>query len=130
MFHSRQHKSLRALLGGDHLSFTFADAGTHSIRSSCAMLMYLNSVPVFTIMLVGRWSSEAFLLYIQKQVISFTAGISDRMLLGEEYYTIPDECRNDEDPAIPHNTNNFAHNMGPTAAQQTSVMAPLLSVWH
>ena len=117
-------------LGEDKLGFAVEDVGTDSIRSSCAMLMYLNSVPIFMIMLVRRWRSEAFLLYIQKQVLSFTAGISDRMLLEEEYSTIPDECRNDKDPAIPHNINNFAHNMSPTSAQQTSVMVSLLSNWH
>jgi hypothetical protein len=30
------------------------------------MVMYLAGVPVFTIMLLGFWSSDAFLWYIRK----------------------------------------------------------------
>ena len=44
--------------------------GLHSLRSLAAMAMYLNSVPVYTIMLLGCWSSNAFLPYIWKQVKS------------------------------------------------------------
>ena len=63
------------------------------------MLMYLNSIPVYTIMLVGRWSPEAFLLYIRKQVLSFTKGISSKMLLKEDFYTILEEQETSpEDP--------------------------------
>eukprot|EP00978_Attheya_sp_CCMP212_P021308 scaffold62029_cov65-Attheya_sp.AAC.1 len=43
------------------------DIGTHSIRSAAAMAMYLAGVPVFTIMLIGRWSRDAFLHYIRRQ---------------------------------------------------------------
>ena len=48
------------------------DIGLHSIRASGAMAMYLNGVPVYTIMLLGRWSSDAFLRYIRKQVTEFS----------------------------------------------------------
>ena len=48
------------------------------------MEIFLSGTPVITIMRVGRWSSEAFLEYIQEQVESFTFGVSRRMLkLGE-----------------------------------------------
>ena len=40
--------------GKDNMGFEESDVGTHLIHSSCAMLMYLDSIPVFTIMLVGR----------------------------------------------------------------------------
>ena len=40
------------------------------------MAMYLNDVPTYTIMLVGRWSSDAFLKYIRRQVQEFTSGVS------------------------------------------------------
>ena len=40
--------------GKNNLGFKESDVVTHLIQQSCAMLMYLNSVPVFTIMLVGR----------------------------------------------------------------------------
>ena len=52
------------------------DVGTHSIRSSFAMALYLAKRPVSTIMLMGRWSSDAFLLYIRRQVQEFSKGVS------------------------------------------------------
>ena len=53
-------------MGG--LGFSGKDVGTHSIRSSLAMALYLAKRPVSTIMLLGRWCSDAFLLYIRRQV--------------------------------------------------------------
>ena len=55
-------------LGVDHLGFTSDEIGCHSIRSGAAMAMYLNNVKTYTIMLQGRWCSDAFLRYIRKQV--------------------------------------------------------------
>jgi hypothetical protein len=52
-----------------------SEIGTRSIRSGAAMAMYLARVPVFSIMLIGRWSSTAFLKYIRKQVQEFSQGI-------------------------------------------------------
>ncbi|KAL7473985.1 hypothetical protein ACHAWX_000001 [Stephanocyclus meneghinianus] len=53
------------------------------------MLMYLAKEPVYTIMLIGRWSSDAFLAYIEKQVKEFTKGVSSRMLQYNTFYNIP-----------------------------------------
>jgi hypothetical protein len=55
---------LRAVVhhvGEDNLGLKVSEMGTHSIRSGAAMAMYLADVPVFTIMLIGCWSSDAFL---------------------------------------------------------------------
>ena len=93
-------------------------------------LMYLNSVPVFIIILVGRWSSEALLLYIRKKVLSFTSGISQCMILGEEFHTVPDEQRNSSDLALYHNTQSFTTNMTPTTSKYTCVTAPSISLFH
>jgi hypothetical protein len=65
------------------------DIGLHSIRSSAAMAMYLNHVPVYTIMLLGRWSSDAFLRYIRKQVEQFSAGVSARMISTGQFHHVP-----------------------------------------
>ena len=59
-------------LGSDQLGFTADEIGTHSLRSGAAMQMYLGEIPVYTIMLIGRWSSDAFLRYIRKQVEQFS----------------------------------------------------------
>ena len=42
------------------------EAGTHSVRASITMRMFLAKEPIYTIMLIGRWSSDASLAYIRK----------------------------------------------------------------
>jgi hypothetical protein len=44
------------------------------------MAMYLSGVPIFSIMLIGRWSSTAILNCIRKQVQEFLHGISLKMI--------------------------------------------------
>jgi hypothetical protein len=75
-------------IGRDDLGFDPDTIGLHSARSGAAMAMYLGGVPVFTIMLLGRWSSEAFLRYIRKQVQEFSAGVSQKMITNERFFTI------------------------------------------
>jgi len=94
-------------LGEDRLGFRAPEIGTHSIRSSAAMAMYLAGVPVYTIMLIGRWSSDAFLRYIRRQVQQFSSGVSRRMILNEEFYTIP-EFADHEDPRAPSCRHNYS----------------------
>jgi hypothetical protein len=56
--------ALRDAVGGIReicLGIKKEDIGTHLIRSGVAMAMYLGECPVFMIMLIGRWSSNAFL---------------------------------------------------------------------
>ena len=76
-------------IGVDILGFTSADIGTHSVRASLAMMMYLAKEPTYTIMLIGRWSSDAFLAYIEKQIKEFTKGVSTRMLENDHFFNIP-----------------------------------------
>ena len=59
-------------------------------RQGAAMEMYLAGVPVYTIMLIGRWSSDAFLRYIRKQVEQFSKDVAQRMLTHRSFRTIPD----------------------------------------
>jgi hypothetical protein len=61
-------------IGPDILGFTADQIELHSARSGAAMAMVLAGVPVFTVMLLGRWSSDAFLCYIRKQVKEFSRG--------------------------------------------------------
>jgi len=67
-------------IGETKLGICRSEIGTRSIRSEAAMAMYLAGVPVFSIMLIGRWSSTAFLKYIRKQVQEFSQGISSKMI--------------------------------------------------
>jgi hypothetical protein len=63
---------------------------THSVRSGSAMAMYLGKCPVYTIMLIGRWSGDAFLWYICKQVMEFSHSVSWKMLNYQNYWHVPD----------------------------------------
>ena len=67
-------------IGETKLGIRRSGIGTRSIRSGAAMAMYLARVPVFSIMLIGRWSCTAFLKYIRKQVQEFSQGISSKMM--------------------------------------------------
>ena len=98
-------------LGEDILGYTSAEIGCHSIRSGAAMSMYLQKIAVFTIMLQGRWCSDAFLRYIRRQVKEFSQGVSEAMIALETYafFTVPDTTIgfNDEDPRIPNNSDSL-----------------------
>ena len=76
-------------IGEDQLGIQACDVGTHSIRSAAAMAMYLGECPVYTIMMIGRWSSDAFLRYIRKQVEQFSHNVSSRMLKFEMHNHLP-----------------------------------------
>jgi hypothetical protein len=52
-----------AAIGKHKLGFTPDMIGLHFAHSGAAITMYSAGVPVFTIMLLGRRSSDAFLLY-------------------------------------------------------------------
>jgi hypothetical protein len=67
-------------IGETKLGIHRSEVGTHSIRSGATMAMYLAGVPIFSVMLIGRWSSLAFLKYIRKQVQEFSFGISSKMI--------------------------------------------------
>jgi hypothetical protein len=56
-----------AVIRSARLGFKQSEIGTHSLHSGAAMEMYLARVPVYTIMLIGRWSSDAVLCCIRNQ---------------------------------------------------------------
>ena len=63
-------------IGKAELGFKKEDVGTHSIRLGAAMAMYLGECPVFMIVLISCWSSNAFLCYIRKQVMEFSQNVA------------------------------------------------------
>ncbi len=71
------------------------EIGLHSMRSSSAMAMHLQGVPVYTIMLLGRWSSDAFLLYIRRQVETFGRDVSRKMTSADIFSHVPNPDFND-----------------------------------
>jgi hypothetical protein len=53
------------------------------------MAMYLRRVPVFAIMMIGRWASNSFMKYIRTQIKEFTLDVSKRMLTMQEFWHTP-----------------------------------------
>jgi hypothetical protein len=84
------------------------ELGTHSIRSGATMAMYLGECPVYTIMLIGQWSSNAFLWYIRKQVMEFSHNVSKRMLTFQTFRHIPnfDHQVSANNPRVRNDPNN------------------------
>ena len=76
-------------IGESKLGFEAREIGTHSIRSGADMAMYLGECPVYTIMMIRRWSSDAFLQCIQKQVEQFSHNVSQQMLKFQFHRHIP-----------------------------------------
>ena len=121
-------RAMVGIIGEDELGILEKDVGTHTNRSSAAMWMYLNGVRTFTIMLQGRWGSDAFLTYIRKQVREFSSGVSHQMIQHDTFYNVVvDEERDDEDPAFRGDRNNFANNGSNTGA---TFLAPRIHVWE
>ena len=63
-------------VGYGKLGIKKGEIGMHSIRLGAAMPMCLGKCPVYTIMMIGWWSSDAFLCYICKQVEQFSHNVS------------------------------------------------------
>ena len=42
--------------------------------------MFLDETPVYTRMMIGRWSSDALLKYIRKQVEQFSHNVAQKMI--------------------------------------------------
>ena len=117
------------VMGKEKLGYDPADIGTHSIRSGCAMSMYLDNVPIYTIILVGRWSSDAFLRHIRKQVQEFSVGVSTRMIRNKAHHCTPDpSIISPEDPRMSGHLHNFScrGNLamgGPSSAARTPAVS-------
>ena len=76
-------------VGRKRLNIEKGEIGTHSIRSGAAMSMYLGDVPVETIKMIGRWSSDVFLRYIRPQVEQFSQNVAKRMIIHQFHRHIP-----------------------------------------
>jgi hypothetical protein len=71
--------------GQDVFGYKSGEVGTHSIRSGAAMALFLAHESVLKIMILGRWSSDAFLVYIRAQVLEWTTGMSKSMIKHLDY---------------------------------------------
>ena len=117
--------TLREFIGSidDEWNIKPFQVGLHSMRSAAAMAMYLKNVPVYTIMLLGRWSSDAFLRYIRPQADNFSLGVSSKMISDMDFCHVPDAATRDDPRShnslaatanfglgagAPHNQNSFS----------------------
>jgi hypothetical protein len=98
-------------LGHETLGFKPEQIGLHSARSGAAMAMYLAGVSVYTVMLLSRWSSDAFLRYIRKQVKEFSTGISTKTIQSEDFFTIPTAERENSSKNC-HHLESPCHKLG------------------
>jgi hypothetical protein len=122
----KQIRLATTAIGHETFGFHPKDIGFYSTRSGAAVAMYLSGVPVFTIMLLGRWSSDAFLRYICKQVKEFSSAINSKMVKKDDFFTIPSAIL--EDPRIRgHSLNLSCRNNGLDFKEAAKT---LLSVFH
>ena len=62
------------------------DIGLHSIRSAAAMAMILSGVPIYMVMLIGQWKSDAFIIYIREQVMELMKSVSQKMITTTTFF--------------------------------------------
>ena len=66
-------------IGFQQLRFFPHYIGFHSLRLGGDMTLHEAHISYITIKIIGRWSSDAFLIYLQGQVATFTKGVSKSM---------------------------------------------------
>ena len=66
-------------IGYARLGFHPHKIGSHSLRPGGAMTLHQAGQSYSTIKIIGRWRSDAFLVYLQGQVATFTKGVSVAM---------------------------------------------------
>jgi hypothetical protein len=76
--------------GANTFGYNASEIGTRSIRSGAAMGLFLMNHPVAKIMILGRWSSDAFLDYIRPQVLEWTDQLSVDMIRNDSFFDAAD----------------------------------------
>ena len=91
----RQYMRSTCTARGGKATFGYdaSNIGTKSIRSGAAMGLFLMNHPVHKIMILGRWSSDAFLVYIRPQVLEWTNNMSQDMIQFNSYTDATDPRR-------------------------------------
>jgi hypothetical protein len=70
------------------LGFDPQEIGNKLIRSGAAMALFINDISTAKIMILGRWSSDAFLVYIRPQVLELTNIMSHEMITVNSFFDI------------------------------------------
>jgi hypothetical protein len=120
-------------IGEDVLHIKKSEIDTHLIRLGAVMAMFLSNCSVCQIMMIGHWSSNAFLQYIHKQVEQVSHNVSKRMIkqMFDQHlpeYTTP--AVSHLDPRQRNNPNNAKtrRNVGGNMAQQA--WRPPFALYH
>jgi hypothetical protein len=82
------------------------------------MALFLAKAEVSKIMLIGRWSSDAFLAYIRPQVDEWTSGMSEAIISVDDFHHQPlpapntplVDCRHPDHPLMTHDPRSFSSN--------------------
>jgi hypothetical protein len=77
--------------------FDAIEIGTKSLRSGAAMALFLMDYSIARIMILGRWSSDAFLVYIRPQVLEWTNNMSNDMIHNDSFFDATDVPQADTD---------------------------------
>jgi hypothetical protein len=78
-----------AICGGKStFGFDPHEIGNRSIRSGAAMALFLQDISTAKIMILGRWSSDAFLVYIRPQVLEWTNNMSRDMIQLDSFFDV------------------------------------------
>jgi hypothetical protein len=117
-------KTCREMGGKAILGYDPNEIGTKSIRSGSAMALFLMNHAVHRIMILGRWYSDAFLVYIRPQVLEWTNNMSQDMIYLDSFFHLPDPAPADQQDD-PRNRNNRSHFNGPE-----SLLTPRLHLHH
>jgi hypothetical protein len=114
----------------DKLDIKAEDIGTRSVRSGSVMTVYLAHVAAYTIIIIGRWSSDVFIHYIRKQVKMFSHNVSIRMLANEHFFMKPDynPSISRQDLLICNKPAGFATLMNMVQGSSKRMLTGLLSV--
>jgi hypothetical protein len=72
--------------GKTTFGFDPADIRNKSIQSGAAMALFLQNVSATRIMLLGRWASKGFLVYIRPQVLEWTTNMSRDMINIDSFF--------------------------------------------
>ena len=62
---------------------------TQTIHTGSSMEMYLHNIPVYTIILIGRWYIDELLKYIRKKLAQFSLYVSEIMIKHQNFTFIP-----------------------------------------
>ena len=78
----------KAFGGNATFGFDPLEIGNKSISSGAAMALFLQNLSSDQIMILGRWESEAFLVYIRPQVLEWTNNMSKSMIAIDSFTDI------------------------------------------